>query len=87
MSSGQVNQLAMLKPRRIFLALDNDKAGQDGIEKNIKELLPLTDAAIRVVGFDTAKDADEMIFKHGKAAFQSALLNSVDAAKWLARRA
>ncbi len=61
----------------VYLALDNDGAGEKAVFKDASILLPLG-MKLKVVRYSGAKDADEVLSSQGPEALLSAVENAVD---------
>lgn len=86
---GQIAQAIRYGTEYFILALDNDKPGQEGTRKAIKEISRL-DPSRRayVVNYpEGIKDADELIKAQGIEAFKTALDKKEMAGPWIAAKA
>lgn len=80
----QFNRIIEYKPERIFLCLDNDKAGIEGTENAIKRFNAKSVEVLVVALQKGFKDPDELIAKQGIEQFKIAVACSKSCGNWLA---
>jgi DNA primase len=85
LAPAQVQAIVAAKLEQVILALDNDPPGQKGIATMVERLRPsgLQIFVARLPG--GVKDPNELVRKHGPAAFIQACNDAEDWARWKAR--
>lgn len=84
--SSHVDQLRAIGVEEVYLAFDQDEAGQASAEKS-GDLLMKHGVDVRVVSYRGAKDPDELLCSFGKTAFFHALTTSKSYLEFLVERA
>lgn len=88
LSQAQIDFIKKAKPDRIILALDNDRAGQQGTIETIQKLEKLGIKCYVAASLpDGYKDIDELLTRaaNGKEIFQVCLDNALSMARWTAK--
>ena len=75
----------VIQKRQITLALDGDKAGQEGTEKAIRELEGMG-FPVFVAEIPEGEDPDSIMSRQGADAFREILRNAIPAARWMVNR-
>ena len=84
LTAKQLESLENYKINQVVLALDKDKAGEEGILKAVNFFATSNIKLFIANDFEECKDPDEFIIKKGIEAFNQLINNAVSSSKWFA---